>query len=130
MDVMGRAYVVIVGLLVLGFAIPACDGQRSLSTPGGPPADAGAPPADAAAPPADAAAVTDVPAAVVPDAPAGPEPQPPLAVMRAPLAVGSDHACAIRADGSLWCWGSNKGGQLGDGTKVSRSAPVRVGEDS
>ena len=29
------------------------------------------------------------------------------------VALGSEHSAAIRADGSLWMWGSNKYGQLG-----------------
>lgn len=36
------------------------------------------------------------------------------------------HTCAIRVDGSLWCWGSNIAGELGDGTTKSRTRPVRV----
>lgn len=31
------------------------------------------------------------------------------------ITVGSDHACAILADRTLWCWGSNSVGQLGTG---------------
>ena len=29
-------------------------------------------------------------------------------------------------DGSVWCWGSNERGGLGDGTTVHRASPVRV----
>ena len=39
---------------------------------------------------------------------------------------GQSHTMAIRSDGSLWAWGSNDHGQLGDGTTVSRLSPVRV----
>ena len=34
---------------------------------------------------------------------------------------------AIKTDGTLWAWGSNSGGGLGDGTVVSRSSPVQIG---
>lgn len=40
------------------------------------------------------------------------------------------HACAIKGDGSMWCWGENEGGQLGNGTKQLQTTPVRVGERS
>lgn len=46
----------------------------------------------------------------------------------AQLAVGQAHACArVRGDG-VWCWGNNHLGQLGDGTRIARAAPVRVAE--
>jgi alpha-tubulin suppressor-like RCC1 family protein len=37
-----------------------------------------------------------------------------------------DRTCAIKRDGTAWCWGENGGGALGDGTKVNRNIPVRV----
>ena len=45
----------------------------------------------------------------------------------ATLAAGSRHLAAVRADGSLWAWGYNSYGQLGDGTRTNRNVPVRVG---
>jgi len=42
------------------------------------------------------------------------------------LGVGALHACAVRADHSLWCWGLNADAQLGDGTTESRMLPTRV----
>ena len=44
----------------------------------------------------------------------------------AQVAVGTDHACAVKTDGSAWCWGSNAYGQLGDGTYTIRYAPTAV----
>jgi alpha-tubulin suppressor-like RCC1 family protein len=44
----------------------------------------------------------------------------------AQFAVGGTHSCAIKTDGTLWCWGYNDSGQLGDGTTVNKTAPVQV----
>ncbi|MGW4160730.1 RCC1 domain-containing protein [Streptomyces sp. NPDC004788] len=41
--------------------------------------------------------------------------------------AGYNHSVALSADGTVWAWGDNETGQLGDGTFVNRSAPVRVG---
>lgn len=43
------------------------------------------------------------------------------------VAVGAGHTCAIRTDGSLWCWGRGDAGQLGLNDLTSRESPVRVG---
>jgi alpha-tubulin suppressor-like RCC1 family protein len=45
--------------------------------------------------------------------------------------AGWNHACAIRFDRTLWCWGGNGDGatgygQLGDGTLQNRASPVQV----
>jgi alpha-tubulin suppressor-like RCC1 family protein len=42
------------------------------------------------------------------------------------LDLGGRHTCALRADATLWCWGDNTHGQLGDGRTVSRPTPARV----
>lgn len=43
------------------------------------------------------------------------------------LSIGPYHSLAIKADGSLWVWGSNAFGGLGDGTTVDSSVPKRIG---
>lgn len=43
------------------------------------------------------------------------------------VAAGGSSTCAIRKDGSLWCWGVNHRGQLGTGSTKSSDRPVRVG---
>lgn len=42
------------------------------------------------------------------------------------VSVGRRHACAVRRDGSVWCWGNNALGQIGDGTHTAAFVPVRV----
>ena len=36
------------------------------------------------------------------------------------------HSLALRRSGTLWAWGINIGGRLGDGTNVAKSSPVSV----
>ena len=43
------------------------------------------------------------------------------------ISAGWKHSLALRADGTLWAWGSNEYGQLGDGTNVDKAAPVQIG---
>jgi alpha-tubulin suppressor-like RCC1 family protein len=42
------------------------------------------------------------------------------------ISAGTAHTCAVRADGTVSCWGSAASGQLGNGAKESRSPPVIV----
>lgn len=42
------------------------------------------------------------------------------------VAAGHFHALVLKQDGSLWAFGDNSYGQLGDGTKQFRSQPVKV----
>jgi len=43
------------------------------------------------------------------------------------VAAGEEHTVALRADGTLWAWGYNFYGQLGDGTNIDRNVPTRIG---
>jgi alpha-tubulin suppressor-like RCC1 family protein len=42
------------------------------------------------------------------------------------VAAGNWHSLALRSDGSVWAWGRNNYGQLGDGSTQQRSTPVQV----
>ena len=42
------------------------------------------------------------------------------------VSAGGAHSCASLVDASVWCWGANDSGQLGDGTTVDRPTPARV----
>ncbi|TWD75226.1 alpha-tubulin suppressor-like RCC1 family protein [Kribbella amoyensis] len=43
------------------------------------------------------------------------------------IAGGRDMSYALRSDGTVWGWGLNTTGQVGDGTTTMRTRPVRVG---
>lgn len=42
------------------------------------------------------------------------------------VAAGGYHTLALKRDGTLWAWGGNSKGQVGDGTRENRLRPVRV----
>lgn len=42
------------------------------------------------------------------------------------VAAGAFFSLALRADGTVWAWGLNDSGQLGDGTTTLRTSPVQV----
>ena len=42
------------------------------------------------------------------------------------IAAGGSHTLAISTDGTVWAWGKNTNGQLGDGTISDRYLPVQV----
>lgn len=43
------------------------------------------------------------------------------------IATGEFHSAAIKTDNTLWSWGANFNGQLGDGTTSKVKMPVQVG---
>src|SRR5262249_29718576 len=42
------------------------------------------------------------------------------------VAAGEYHSLALKRDGTVWAWGENAHGQLGDGTLILRTRPVQV----
>ncbi|MDD2510381.1 MAG: DUF3048 domain-containing protein [Syntrophomonas sp.] len=42
------------------------------------------------------------------------------------IVAGGSHSLALKNDGSVWAWGNNQNGQLGDGSTTCRSYPVQV----
>ncbi|MCL2698683.1 MAG: cell wall-binding protein, partial [Defluviitaleaceae bacterium] len=42
------------------------------------------------------------------------------------IASGDGINLAVKADGSVWAWGQNEFGEIGDGTTTIRYAPVKV----
>ena len=45
------------------------------------------------------------------------------------ISLGNAHSGAIKEDGSLWMWGANDKGQLGDGTNEDKNTPVKIMEN-
>jgi alpha-tubulin suppressor-like RCC1 family protein len=50
----------------------------------------------------------------------------PAATGWASVSAGFSYTCATRTDGSLWCWGDNLEGQLGDSTTANSTLPMQV----
>ncbi len=42
------------------------------------------------------------------------------------ISAGDSHSGVVLSDGSVWMWGLNANGQLGDGTRTNRARPVRA----
>ncbi|MHB9095383.1 MAG: RCC1 domain-containing protein, partial [Eubacteriales bacterium] len=46
------------------------------------------------------------------------------------IASGYEYCVALKSDGTVWTWGDNGYGQLGDGTRTARYSPVQVADPS
>ena len=46
------------------------------------------------------------------------------------IAASTDHTLGIKTDGTLWAWGNNSYGELGDGTNAEKHTPVQVGTEN
>ena len=58
--------------------------------------------------------------------PGGNKPQPPAEGERMQVSLGYGHSAVITADGSLYMWGYNYYGQLGNGTTTSSYVPIKI----
>ena len=43
------------------------------------------------------------------------------------ISLGQYYSIGIKTDGTLWAWGNNSYGQLGDGSNADRFSPVQIG---
>lgn len=46
------------------------------------------------------------------------------------ISSGGAHTLGLKDDGTLWAWGLNSTGQLGDGTTINKNTPVQIGTDN
>ncbi len=57
-----------------------------------------------------------------------------VTILAAPIYVkisgGISYSVAIKSDGTLWAWGLNAYGQLGDGTTIDKNVPTQIGTDT
>lgn len=46
------------------------------------------------------------------------------------VSAGMRHSCGVRANNTIWCWGANEYGQLGNGSTTATTQPVQVSSNS
>jgi gliding motility-associated-like protein len=46
------------------------------------------------------------------------------------VAGGEMHSLGLKSDGTLWAWGRNDYGQIGDGTTTQKNSPLQIGSDN
>lgn len=46
------------------------------------------------------------------------------------ISGGRNFGAAVKSDGTLWAWGNNALGQLGNGTRTSNSSPIQIGSNT
>jgi alpha-tubulin suppressor-like RCC1 family protein len=46
------------------------------------------------------------------------------------IGAGAGHSIALKSDGTMWAWGNNHWGQLGDGTGIDSRTPIQVGSET
>jgi alpha-tubulin suppressor-like RCC1 family protein len=46
------------------------------------------------------------------------------------IVAGTIHTFALKTNGTIWAWGANNYGQLGDGTVTNRNTPMQIGNAS
>src|SRR3989442_5529944 len=51
---------------------------------------------------------------------------PPIEAPLVAVSAGVLHSCGVTVTNLVYCWGWNRDGEIGDGTKTDRPYPVRV----
>jgi alpha-tubulin suppressor-like RCC1 family protein len=46
------------------------------------------------------------------------------------ISAGNAHSLGLKSNGTLWAWGRNDLGQLGDGSTTQRNTPMQIGTDT
>jgi len=44
------------------------------------------------------------------------------------IAASDEHVVVLKSDGTVWAWGRNLNGQLGNGTNIDSDIPVQVSD--